>query len=317
MFQKFDTSRLALAALKDREHDLDRSVMLPLSPAFEMHPTLREVAARIRRAKEAGASVVLMMGAHVIRSGVQSFLIDMMEKGWISCLAGNGACAVHDFEFALIGQTTESVACYIRDGRFGLWKETGRLNDVIARGATEGRGAGEALGCEILRGDYPHKDISLFSAAYRLGIPFTVHVSLGYDIVHQHPNCDGAAWGAASYTDFLIYAAVLENLENGVVLNFGSAIMGPEVYLKALSMARNVARQEGRSIRRLTTMVCDLHDLPENIRTEAAKTEPHYFFRPWKTMLLRTVADGGESYYAKIRHADSIPQLWTALESLG
>jgi len=316
MFQKFDTSKLTLADLKERENDLTLSIILPLAAAPHVHPNLQAVAKRIRQAKEVGASVVLMMGAHVIRSGVQPFLIDMMEKGYISCLAGNGACAIHDYELALIGQTTESVAKYIRDGHFGLWKQTGRLNDIITRGSDQGLGVGESLGLEILEGAYPHKDVSLFAAAYRLKIPFTAHVSMGYDIVHQHPNCNGAAWGAASYRDFLYFTAILENLENGVIMNFGSAIMGPEVYLKALSMVRNVARQEGREIRKFTTMVCDLQNLPEDIRTEAAKNDAQYFFRPWKTMLLRTVADGGESFYVKIQHSESIPQLWTSLESL-
>ena len=313
MFRKFDRSKLTVLPLGERDHDLDLSVLRPLEPVAEIAPGIRETAQRMKKARDAGASMVMMMGAHVIRSGVQRYIIDLMERGYLTCLAGNGACAIHDYEFALIGQTTESVARYIKDGHFGLWQETGRLNDIVADGAARGRGVGESVGNTILDGDYPHKDMSLFAAAARLEIPFTVHVSMGYDIVHEHPNCDGAAWGAASYTDFLYYTAVLENLENGVVMNFGSAIMAPEVYLKGLAMVRNAARLKGEEIRRFTTLVCDLRDLPEDFGAEAPKTSAEYYFRPWKTMLLRTVADGGESFYVRGPHAQTIPQLWTAL----
>ncbi len=313
MFRKFDTSRLNILPLSERAHDLNFSAIRDLAPAAAVHPSLAAVAERIRAAREKGAAVVLMMGAHVIRAGVQRFVIDLLERGLVTCLAGNGACAIHDFEFALIGQTTESVARYIKDGRFGLWQETGRLNDVVAAGTARGLGVGQAVGQAIQEGDFPHKDVSLFAAAHRLGVPFTVHVSLGYDIVHEHPNCDGAAWGAASYADFLHFTAVLENLEGGVLMNFGSAVMAPEVYLKALAMVRNAAASEGREIRRFTTLVCDLRALPENFSAEAPKDSPEYYFRPWKTMLVRTVADGGESYYIRGAHGETVPQLWTAL----
>lgn len=312
-YDRFDTSKLKVLPLGERRHDLDISVIRELAPQECSYPHLETVADRMRKAKEAGASIIMMMGAHVIRAGVQQFIIDMMEKGYISCLAGNGACAIHDFEFALIGQTTESVARYIKDGQFGLWKETGRLNDVVKHGAAQDMGAGEAIGKAIHEGYFPHKDVSLFAAAYRLGIPFTVHVGIGSDIVHEHPNCDGAAWGKASYTDFLYYTSVLEKIENGVVMNFGSAIMAPEVYLKALAMVRNVAAQEGRAVNRFTSLVCDLRQLPDDVSAEAPKGSPDYYFRPWKTMLVRTVDDGGESFYVRAPHAETVPQLWTAL----
>ena len=254
-----------------------------------------------------------MIGGHVIRSGVQRYIIDLMDKGFISCVAMNGSCVIHDYEFALIGKTTESVTEYIKDGRFGLWKETGRINDVVSDAYRNQMGIGEAVGREIQEGEFPHKEISVLAAGYRTGVPITVHVGIGYDIVHEHPNCDGAAWGATSYTDFLRFAGVVEGLEGGVVMNFGSAVMAPEVYLKALSMARNRARQEKRQIRRFASLVCDLRPLPEHYRFEAPKTDPDYFFRPWKTQLVRTVADGGESYYVQGAHSRTIPALWNAL----
>lgn len=314
----FDPSRLRLKPLGQRTHDLDfapagcAAQAIPARVAL-VRPSLAAVAARLAAAKASGAARVLMMGAHVLRSGMQPYLVDMLRSGFISQVAVNGACVIHDFELSLIGATTESVARYIKDGQFGLWTETGRINDIVAAGNAEGLGLGEAVGRAIASGDYPHKKLSLLAAAWELGVPVTVHVGIGQDITHQHPNFDGAAYGAASHRDFLIFAAGLERLEGGVVMNFGSAVMAPEVYLKALAMVRNVAAQEGREIRRFTSLVCDLHDLPEDTSAEAPKGSAAYYFRPWKTMLVRTVADGGESFYCRARHEESIPQLWTAL----
>jgi hypothetical protein len=312
-FPEFDRSRLELLPLGERRHDLDISVILPLTAQAYCHPALSATAARIRQARARDAAVVLMMGAHVLRAGVQRYLIDLMERGFLSCLAMNGACVIHDFELALTGATTESVACYIETGQFGLWQETSRINDVVARAAAEGKGLGETIGETIETGDFPHRDISIFAAGYRLGIPLTVHVGIGYDIVFEHPNCDGAAWGAASYRDFLRFAAILENLSHGVVMNFGSAVMGPEVFLKALAMARNLARREGRSIDGFDTLVCDLKNLPPGTAQETGKDNPHYYFRPWKTLLVRTLGGGGQSHYVQGQHRKTIPQLWTAL----
>ncbi|MEN6576865.1 MAG: hypothetical protein ABFD90_11025 [Phycisphaerales bacterium] len=309
----FDRSQLALKPLAQRRHDLTIQAMLPLAGVPVRHAELEQVAQAILQARREGAAVILMMGAHVLRSGVQRYLIDLMERGLITALAGNGACAVHDYEFALIGATTESVARYIQDGQFGLWRETGRLNDIIGRAAADGMGLGEAVGREIEEGGYPHKETSLLAAAYRLKVPFTIHAGIGYDIIHEHPNCNGAAIGAATYTDFLIFAKVLENLARGVVMNFGSAVMAPEVFLKALAMVRNVARQKGWKLPSFTSLVCDLHVLPAGYRTEAARSDPSYYFRPWKTMLVRTVADEGASFYVQGRHADTVPELWTAI----
>jgi len=143
-----------------------------------------------------------------------------------------------------------------------------------------------------------------------LGIPVTVHIGIGYDIIHEHPNADGAALGQASYTDFLIFAEHVRNLESGVLLNFGTAVMGPEVYLKALAMARNVAHQEGKQIAHFTTAVFDLIPLDDDYHRQAPKTDPRYYYRPWKTILVRTVADGGESFYIQGDHRQTLPALW-------
>lgn len=317
-YPQFDRSRLVVRPLAERVHDLDLSVILPLDPSIEpldegSMRKLNAVGRRVVEARRRGAAVILMMGAHVLRAGVQRFLIDLMRRGLVTHLATNGAGPIHDFEFALIGATTESVARYIRTGEFGLWKETARLNDIARQAAQEGIGFGEAVGREIADGDYPYKEISVFAAAYRYGIPATVHLGIGYDITHEHPNADGAALGAASYTDFLVMAKSVEELEGGVLLNFGSAVMGPEVYLKALAMARNVAQQEGRIVAHFTTLVCDLVPLGEDTSVEAPKTDPHYYFRPWKTILVRTVADGGRSYYIQGEHRRTFPNLYASI----
>ena len=149
--------------------------------------------------------------------------------------------------------------------------------------------------------------------SFRLGVLFTVHVGIGYDITHQHLNFDGAAYGATNHIDFLRFAKTLEKLEGGVVMNFGSAVMAPEVFLKALSMARNIAHQQEKVIKRFSTLVCDLQELPDDYSKEPPKDCSAYYFRPLKTMLVRTVAEGGESFYVKGNHADTVPQLWTAI----
>lgn len=314
-YRQFDRSRLLIKPLSSRTHDMQLDYVLDLEgPAPEFtHPQLPEVARRMLAAKREGAARILMMGAHVIKMGVSRHVIDLIDRGFINHIAMNGAGAIHDYELARIGATTESVARYIQTGEFGLWRETGDLNDVIKEAADLGLGLGENLGRHIDSGDFPHKDVSIFATAYRRSVPVTVHVGVGYDIVHEHPNCDGAAMGAASYRDFLIYTQTMDSLEGGVMLDFGTAIMGPEVYLKALSMVRNAARQRGRSIKHFTTAVFDLVPIQGDIHHELPKTDPGYYFRPHKTILVRTVADGGESFYFCGDHRATVPALRRAL----
>ncbi|MGA7412051.1 MAG: hypothetical protein WBW33_16355 [Bryobacteraceae bacterium] len=312
-YTSFDRRRLVLKPLSARVHDLPLEHWLQLNdpaPPFE-HQDLAVVAERLREARRKDAPVMFMMGAHVLRAGVNRHIIDLLERGLLTHVAMNGAGIIHDYELARIGATTESVARYVQSGEFGLWTETGELNDWI--GAAGGEGLGECVGRHILESDYPHRDLSVLAAAYRCSVPATVHVGVGYDIIHQHPNCDGAAVGSASYHDFLLFTHTVENLEGGVVLSFGSAVMAPEVYLKALSMARNVAHQEGREIRHFTTAVFDLMPIEGDFRRELPKTDPAYYFRPRKTILIRTVADGGESFYFSGDHRATVPALWKAI----
>jgi hypothetical protein len=309
----FDRSRLRLQPLANRHHDLGLSVILPLdqAPPFE-HPAVAVLGRRLVEAKRRGAARILMMGGHVLRAGASRYLIDLMARGLVSHVAMNGAGPIHDWEFALVGATTESVARYIQSGEFGLWEETGRMNDAIRDGARAGLGLGEALGRAVLDGPFAHKDVSVLAAGARLGVPVTAHVGVGYDIIHEHPNCDGAALGQTSYQDFLIFTEAVTKLEGGVLMSFGSAVMGPEVYLKALSMARNVAHQEGRVIKHFTTGVFDLIPIEGDPRQQAPKTDPQYYYRPWKTILVRTVADGGESFYVQGDHRATVPAVYRA-----
>lgn len=308
---QFDRSRLKLKPLADRAHDLQAGHWLKASDAplpFE-HPQLAVVAERIRSARERNAAVILMMGAHVLRAGVSAHIIDLLREGLLTHVAMNGAGPIHEYELSRIGATTESVARYIRSGEFGLWKETGELNNIIRQGAKDKLGLGEAIGKFLFESDYPYRHLCVLAAAYQHHVPATVHVGIGYDIIHEHPNCDGAVLGETSYRDFLIFTKSMESLEGGVVLCFGSAVMGPEVYLKALAMVRNVAHQEGRSIRNITTAVFDLIPIEGDWRQEPKRGTPEYFYRPWKTMLVRTVADGGESFYICGDHRATFPAL--------
>lgn len=311
-FEKFDRSQLNLLPINQRIHDLDLSIMAnpaTYQPQFT-HPTIDILTDRILEAKEKGAAVLMMMGAHVLRSGMAPYLIKLMERGLITHFALNGAGAIHDFEFAKIGATTESVAKYISEGQFGLWQEDGLLNEAVIRGAKDGLGFGEAVGKMIEEENFPWRQYSLLAAGYRNQVPVTVHVGIGCDIVHEQPNCDGGAIGETSYTDFLIYAKTMQNLEGGVFLNFGSAVIGPEVYLKTLSMTRNIAHQRGEKIAHFTTAVFDLLPLEGlDVNEEPNKMDARYYFRPWKTIMARTVADGGESYYVEGRHRDTVSAL--------
>src|SRR5262249_40157083 len=207
-FEQFDLARLQIEPLSERRHDMTLGDVLALEaevPAFESG-ALEQIAERVARAHQDGRPVIWMMGAHVIKQGLSRFVIDLMERRIVTHVAMNGACVIHDFELAMVGATTESVARYIRTGQFGMWRETGWINDAVKEGAGQGLGIGEAVGRQILAMQMPHADVSILAAGIRGHVPVTVHVSIGQDIIHQHPNCDGAAYGAASHTDFLIFA---------------------------------------------------------------------------------------------------------------
>lgn len=192
-------------------------------------------------AARGGRGVVCMVGGHVVKTGLAPVLIDLMRRGAITHLASNGSTVIHDYEVARWGGTSEDVEAGLADGTFGMADETGReMNYAIRRGAAERRGLGESLAVALEQAELACPELSLLLAARRLGIGFTVHAAIGTDIIHQHPAADGAAIGAASLTDFRRLAAHLEHIDDGVVLNIGSAVIMPEVFLKALTVCRNV-----------------------------------------------------------------------------
>ena len=199
-------------------------------------------------------TVIWGMGAHVIKVGLAPLIVDLLERGGIGGIMMNGAGCVHDLEMAMMGHTSEDVAEALDDGSFGMAKETAEnLNRAIAKGAAEGQGMGEAIGQEILHGDYPHANRSILACAARLKIPATAHVAIGTDIHHMHASADGAALGATSFRDFELLSGLVATLEEGVFFNVGSAVILPEVFLKALTLARNL----GHRVDHLTTINLD------------------------------------------------------------
>ena len=314
----FDRSQLHLRSFHERGHDLTPDAVRPLAPPEVPypHPEFANFIEAIVAARQQGRPVILMMGAHPIKLGLSRYLIDLVRTGWVTHVAGNGAVAIHDFELSLGHGTSEDVAKWIRAGQFGLWREPGEINDLVAEAARRGEGIGEGLGRSITEAAPPACDLSLLAACWASHVPATIHVAIGSDIIHGHPNFDGAAWGAATTTDFLVFAASVAELEGGVFLNVGTAVTGPEVYLKALSMARNVARQAGRPLCHFTTAVLDLVPLPDSYRDGPPdKGHAAYYYRPWKTILVRTVQDGGRSFYFCGNHVQTIPTLWKLLRA--
>jgi hypothetical protein len=277
------------------------------APSFNC-PDLDAVAAAIVAARRDGRPVVWMMGAHVVKSGLSRLVIALMQSGLVTAIAGNGAVSIHDFELALIGQTSEDVASSLEDGSFGMAEETGGgMHRAIQAGAARGWGYGESLGRWIGEhaGQYPYREVSLLYQAHRLGIPASIHVTIGADIIHQHPAADFGAIGATSGLDFKIFAASISQLEGGVFLNFGSAVTGPEVFLKALTIARNL----GHRVEHFTTANFDLRPLP-NVHAPISSAEVDYYYRPRKNIVNRPVSLGGQGFHITGDHKVTIPNLY-------
>jgi len=256
--------------------------------------TLREVTDAIVKARMAGKAVVVGMGAHPTKVGLNPVLVDLMERRVITALALTGAVIIHDFELAWLGRTSEEVDTEINTGRFGMAEETGRLlNEAITRGVQKGLGIGEALGAWVEERRLPNRKTSLLAASVRLGIPVTVHVAIGTDIIHMHPAMDGAAVGEGTLRDFRTFAAVVAGLEGGVYLNLGSAVIMPEVFVKALTLARNL----GHTVNRITTVNMDFL--------------PHY--RPITNVVRRPTQKGGTGHMLIGHHEIMVPLLAAAV----
>lgn len=253
-----------------------------------------DLVTRIATAHQQKRPVILGMGAHVIKVGLNPILIDLMQRGIITALALNGAGIIHDSEIAMVGRTSEEVASVLGAGAFGAAQETGEvLNRAITAGAAQGIGIGQAVGEMLIANRFPHNDKSLLAMAAQLKIPVTVHVAMGTDIIHIHPDVDGGAIGKAGHHDFRVFCSLVSELEGGVYLNVGSAVLLPEVFLKALTVVRNL----GHQVKQFTTANFDF------IR--------HY--RPATNVVHRPTLEGGKGFNFTGHHELMLPLLAAAI----
>jgi hypothetical protein len=255
---------------------------------------LKAIAQKIAHAHRANKTVLLGMGAHPIKVGLSPLIIDFMERGIIDGVALNGAGVIHDFELAYAGQTSEDVAASLQDGSFGMAEETGTfINEAIIEGCKRELGIGAAVGNAIIQQKLPHRRLSILAAGARLGVPITSHIAIGTDIIHMHPKADGKALGDCSLRDFHTFTSVVATLGGGVYLNFGSAVVLPEVFLKALSLARNL----GHPVQNLTTVNLDFL--------------PHY--RPLTNVVSRPTLQSGKGYHLTGHMEIMVPLLFSAV----
>lgn len=289
-----DLSSIKTYSLKSRPSKVSIADVKPPAAIGDPISTLefQELIDRIKIAKQHHRPIIWMMGGHVVKVGLSRFIIDLMERGFITHVATNGAFSIHDFEMAFMGATSEDVLEQLKDGSFGMAEETGRfINEAINQDAEKGYGC--AVGKMIDQRALPCKELSIAWNCFRLKIPYTAHVSIGADIIHQHPACKGDRLGLASYTDFLKFTDTVCNLDQGVCLNIGCAVMMPEVFLKALSISRNL----GYRTFDITTANFDML--------------AHY--RPRVNVVERPTAHGGKGFNFIERHERSIPSLWMGL----
>jgi len=254
----------------------------------------RAVVSAAVQARKENRPVVLGMGAHPVKLGLSPLIIELMRRKIVTAIATNGACAIHDFEMAMAGHTSEDVAAELCSGTFGMSKDTGKgVNLAINRGVKKGYGIGKAVGEYISREKFRHRASSIFAAAFDMAVPLTVHVAIGTDIVHMHPEADGAAIGKGSMNDFRLFASVVADLEGGVYINLGSAVILPEVFLKALNVARNL----GHKVENITTVNMDFIQ--------------HY--RPRENVLKRPTLGRGRNFALTGHHEIMFPLLTAAI----
>jgi len=316
----FDPSRITTYPVRTRANkvhiqDLVRPQDLPglsVDTSHETRKAVEAVAAAVRQARQTGKPVLLFTGAHLIKNGLGPLLADMVRRSLVTLVAGNMATAIHDFELALLGQTSEDVPNALGAGQFGMAYEFAYINAAIAAGDARGWGLGELLGrmiCDegfrrevlapVAKDDrlehFPHKSVSVIAACHECGVPLTIHAGVGTDVIDQHPSFDGRAKGGCSGRDFLIYTHAVAGLgSGGVVINIGSAVTGPEVLLKAVSMAANV----GAGPRGIVTADFDIREHhPAQMTDESTQG---YYFRDQKSVLTRIPqAFAGRGYYVQ------------------
>ena len=270
---------------------------------------LIDLAERIKQATEKQAAVIMFIGAHVIKCGLSPFVIDLIKQGYLSHIAGNGATSIHDFEISYLGATSEDVPNAINDGSFGMWEETcGWMNSAINEDATNGYGHAIASYMDRHLVKFPNTKHSVVYTAYKNNVPVTIHVTIGADIIHQHSTANFGAIGVASGNDFYKFCKSVSNLEGGVFMNFGSAVTGAEVFLKALSISRNL----GFPTKEITTANFDLHPIGD-CKLCIDNSDPNYYYRPRKNIVNRPTQKGGIGYNFELDHRVSIPMLHALL----
>ena len=267
---------------------------------------------RIIEARKGDRPVILSMGAHVIKNGLSRYLIELIRMGAITHISSNGAGSIHDFELCYLGGTSEDVPSAIEDGTFGMWEETGRwMNEAIQNGSKMGLGYGESLAVYIEENPerFPFVADCVLYQAWKLKVPATYHIAMGSDIIHQHPIVDFASIGKTSGVDFMKMCDTVAKLDGGVFMNFGSSVIGPEVFLKALSISRNL----GYSTFNITTANFDLIDLGD-YRSKIDNDDPHYYYRPRKNIVNRPTSKGGRGWHFSVDHKLSLPNLYLKLK---
>ena len=366
-YKRLDPRRIRVRPLATRQskHTIEEICIDPDSPAPDpglMAAGIAQLADRIRSARQQGAAVILAYGAHLVKNGLGPVVTRLLEGGWITHLATNGAGTIHDWEYAFQGRSEEDVRAHVAQGCFGAWQETGLyLHLAVLAGALEGRGYGESLGrfireegcllptreelaealavwsrkatddermparAELLQAmarfdlrsgpwqvPHPHRDFSLTANAFRLGVPLTVHPGIGYDIVYNHPLANGAILGRGAGIDYQVFAASVGQLEGGVFLSVGSAIMAPQVFEKALSLANDLRLQEGREVLHPYIAVNDLAQLSWDwSQGEPPASDPAYYLRFCKSFSRM----GGELAYLGGDNRVLLQNLWKALRA--
>jgi len=295
-----DFSKIKTYSLKQRKNKVsikDFSSPDFLSKDFEKSlpnilasKDLKEVVKDIIKAKKNKKQVILMIGAHVIKTGLSLILIELMKKKVITHIAMNGACCIHDFEIAFIGETSEDVAANLEFGKFGMWEETGKyMNEAVIEGAKNNIGYAESIIIQIERMNLKYKEYSILYNAKKYGITVTAHPAIGTEIIHQHPKCDGAATGKTSYQDFKLFTNTISELEEGVIVNIGSSVIMPEIFVKSLAIVRNL----GFKVESFTSANFDMI----------------HHYRPQVNVVERPTLRGGKGYTIIGHHEIMLPLL--------
>ncbi|RLC47075.1 MAG: hypothetical protein DRH57_04765 [Candidatus Cloacimonadota bacterium] len=305
-YQEIDLSKIRTYSVKDRKSKVHLKDFIKMDqvniidfinvlPNFLKAKDFRKLLFYCVNAYKIRKPIMIMMGGHIIKLGLGPLLIKLMENKIITSIAVNGSVCIHDFEIALFGKTSEDVSQALEDGSFGMGEETGRIiNQVINQGDEQNLGVGEALGKYIMENKLPNWKKSVFAQAYKNNVPITVHIAIGTDIIHQHKYADGGHTGRASYRDFKIFTNLVKELNNGgILMNFGSAVILPEIFLKAVTIVRNL----GYPLKNFYTAVFDMN----------------YHYRPQTNIVQRPTASGGKGYYFIGHHEIMIPLFGYAL----